>query len=707
MKKCLFGLILAFTWLASAQTFPVDKLEVSGNLHIPTAQILNKIGFREGDQVDREKVLAGAKAIEAMGYFAQVVPEITIEEGKVVVRYRVAEFPKVEKVTIVGVPPEPKGGGTLWSWIKLWLLEPRRVWESKVREILEEHGVKPGEVLNRQNLEEGLKAVLEEYKKNDWVTVQVGQVIPGSELRIEIQELPVVAHEIRGLVTVPEEEAKKLITVPLGEVGRLSQIQGTLAQFNRSVYFSQAEVVPEVVVGGVKLVWEVTERTVLAEPAEIQEIRVEGSTVFPEERVRSLVSPLPQGMVTNAQALAALAELFESYRRDGYALVDFVGEGVRDGVLYVKVREGRLGRIEIQGAKGTEEWVIQRALELRPGQVLTEARLGVARQALMSLGYFSDVVLIPAWEGDEVVLRVGITELDKLGSIQGAISYSPESGGLVGNLTYSQKNLWGTAQDLSFSFARGLGEDKSSTWSFGYLSHSFPVFDRVSLDLYRKEEGGTLTLGGNFKVAYPIADYLSLDLGFLTEVPRKLDEPLPPRNALQVGFTYDDRDNPMFPRRGLRGGLSLEKAGTFAPGVEYVSLTGQAARFWPWDISTAVWEGRGALATRALWRLGLDLPKEYWFTLGGVDTVRGAQKLSTDNLALLNLELRLELAQGAWFSLFLDLGADLSGASVKSAPGMEVAVYIAGMFVRLSASWPNDREPTWVPAFEFGMSPMF
>jgi len=32
---------------------------------------------------------------------------------------------------------------------------------------------------------------------------------------------------------------------------------------------------------------------------------------------------------------------------------------------------------------------------------------------------------------------------------------------------------------------------------------------------------------------------------------------------------------------------------------------------------------------------------------------------------------------------------------------------LGGMFVRLSASWPNDREPTWVPAFEFGMSPMF
>ncbi|MCS7240732.1 MAG: BamA/TamA family outer membrane protein, partial [Candidatus Bipolaricaulota bacterium] len=279
-----------------------------------------------------------------------------------------------------------------------------------------------------------------------------------------------------------------------------------------------------------------------------------------------------------------------------------------------------------------------------------------------------------------------------------------ESGGLVGNLSYAQKNLFGTAQDVSLTLSRGLGETKDTTWTLSYVGRSFPVFTQVQLDLYRKEEEARLVLGGGLQVAYPVADYLNLTLGFTSEIATKLpDEPLPPRNAITLGFVYDDRDSPFFPRTGQRGQISLEKAGTFAPGVEYLSLKLEMSRFWPWDLG----DYRCALAVRGLLRAGWDLPEDYWFTLGGVDSVRGAKKITTDRMALVNAEFRLELTQGAWFAPFLDFGVDLRTGNKKFAPGLEVAVNLGGMFIRLSASWPNDREPTWVPAFEFGMSPMF
>ncbi|MFN3346426.1 MAG: BamA/TamA family outer membrane protein, partial [Candidatus Bipolaricaulaceae bacterium] len=187
------------------------------------------------------------------------------------------------------------------------------------------------------------------------------------------------------------------------------------------------------------------------------------------------------------------------------------------------------------------------------------------------------------------------------------------------------------------------------------------------------------------------------------EVMELPDRPVPPRNVLEAGLVWDDRDNPFFPRKGGRAELSGEKAGTFAPGAEYFAGKLELARFWPLDLG----EQRAALAVRTLLRLGFGLPEEYWFTLGGVASVRGAKKLETDRFALLNAEFRIELAQGAWFAPFFDWGMDLRTSMVKMAPGFEVAVNLGGMFVRISASWPNDREPTWVPAFEFGMSPMF
>ena len=219
--------------------------------------------------------------------------------------------------------------------------------------------------------------MLDEYQKKDIATVQVSQVIPGETLVIRFAELPVVANEVRGLVTVPVDEALKLIDVPVGEVGRISRIQETLSKLSRSVYFSQAKVSPEVVAEGVKLVWDLVERKVLPEPIPLQGIRVVGVTILPPDRVQALLGSFPQGNVSNLDVLRALSGLYNHYRREGYFLVDFLGKTVENGVLVVEVREGKLGRVEIKGATRTADWVILRVLGLRPGQILTEARLTV------------------------------------------------------------------------------------------------------------------------------------------------------------------------------------------------------------------------------------------------------------------------------------------------------------------------------------------
>ncbi len=117
-KSFVFAVFLSV--FALAQTFPVDRLEILGNENVSTPEILAKLPFKVGDKVDREKVLAGAKALEDMGYFAQVAPEVTLEDGQVVVRYRLVEYPKVKEIVIadplvldpgVGEPaPQPAKG---------------------------------------------------------------------------------------------------------------------------------------------------------------------------------------------------------------------------------------------------------------------------------------------------------------------------------------------------------------------------------------------------------------------------------------------------------------------------------------------------------------------------------------------------------------------------------------------------------------------
>lgn len=696
---------------ALAQEFTVGRVEAVGNVHISAKEILGATGIQAGQVATRAQVLAAEEAIRRLGYFAQVKAELAFEGDLVVVRFRVVEYPRIERITFEGLPPAPKGRGTLLSWFQEALRGGYRPGETKLREVLTNKGIKKGEVLNLVKLEAAVAALVEEYRKADLATVQIVPDLRGAELVIRVEELPVAGHRFVGLSTVPEDEARRLITVPVGETGRISAIQASLGALGRSVFFSSGGVGAELGEGGVWLVWTLTERVLLPRPAAVAEIDLVGITAFPPERVRGRVGPLPEGQVTNYDVLRALAPVYDLYRREGLFMVEFVGEGIEGDRLRVLVKEGRIGRIEVAEGTRTAGWVIERVLGLHAGELLTEGRLTAGRQSLMALGYFQDVILEPRWAADELVLRVSATDIEKLGSITGNLAFSPQEGGIVGQLTYSQKNLLGRAIDLALSLDQGLLGTSGTTWSLSFTSHSFPVFDRVGLDLYRRESGEdpkTVTLGGEATVAYPLAPYLKLSLGFTSEQAWELPTwtLLDPRTSVELGFLYDDRDSPFFPRTGSRGRASVEKAGTFAPGVEYLTLKGELARFAPADSPWLLGDRRAVLAWRALARWGVDLPERYRFTLGGADSVRGAKGVSTDRYGLLNAEFRVEIAQGSWIALFSDFGATWDG-TVKASAGVELAASVAGMFVRLALAWPNDREPTWVPAFEFGMSPMF
>ncbi len=296
MKRALL-LVFGLGWacLAAAQAFVAGRIEVVGNVHITAREILAAVPFKAGDTVTREQVLAARDAILDLGYFSEVSPELAFEEGDLIVlRFRVVEFPKIGHVAIEGVPPAPKGKGTLWSWIQAALAAPP-VTEARVREILADHGIKSGQVLNRKKLEQGLQAVLEEYRNKDIATVQIGNVIPGEELVIEIQELNVVGHRFQGLSMVPEEEARKLVAVPVGALGKMSAIQASLAQLTRSVFFAEANLTAEPAEDGLVLVWQLKERVLLPTPMELKGIALAGVKAFPAEHMQARLAPLPSG----------------------------------------------------------------------------------------------------------------------------------------------------------------------------------------------------------------------------------------------------------------------------------------------------------------------------------------------------------------------------------------------------------------------------
>ncbi len=716
--KRLFLFVLLAVFLGGesllAQTpFTVGRIEIIGNLHVPTAKIMKTIGFKEGDTIDALTVKSAVKALEEMGYFTQVKPELSVEDDVVVVRFYVVEFPLIEKIEIRGFPESPGFEDGLIPFLIRWLSQKLYVSKTEILHTLEENGVKKGEVLNAKSLRAALEKVLEKLRdKNDIATVQITRAEPeGSTLVIEFQFLPVLGNLFSGLVTVPEEEAAALVQVPVGEVGRLSRIRESYRRLLSSIFFRDVELQPQVDEEGkgVYLHWQLTERTLLSEPTVLKGIELEGISAFPNELITAQLGPLPPGKVNNYEVLKALRGVFDYYMREGYMFVDLIPAGLEDGILRVKVLEGVISSIQVVGNTRTKESVIRRVLGLREGEHLTQSRLFAAQQALKALGYFSEVNLQPRREGEELVLIVSVKELEKLGNIRGSFSFSPESGGIVGNLEYTQRNILGSANDLSLSLKHGLTGKSVTTWSVRWTSYAISLLKKFSMEGYHKLQEPTRALGGKASLSYPIAYLWNLDLGFTSELRWKDGEELPPRNVIETGLTYDSRDDPFFfPRRGILGRFSLAKAGDFAPGVRYLSLKVELAGFHPMDFGWGEGKVRGALAQRLLFGWGIDLPEEYRFEFGGMNSVRGAATpMKTDRILLLNTEFRMELAQGFHVALFWDLGLSLADRETKASVGIELAARIMGSFMRIDLAWPSDRSWNWVPQFEFGWAPIF
>lgn len=717
--------VLDVVGLAQATAFPVtvSGVNVAGNKEIRAEEILKAASIKPGQVVSESDLKRAAQAVFDLGWFSEVVPEVD-EAGTVLIR--VVENPVVEKIEVSGnVNKEP------FELLGITLLRTEIMSTNRILEILRNNGVDTRKVLNNTSLKTGLEAVLKAYEEKGYALIMVGNVEPGRTLKVEIIEGRVTENVISGLLTVPESVPRAQIDLPVGECLKRSELQDIVARLRASVYYSGVDIASQqgAAPDSVRLVWKITERTLVSAPAEVIAIDLEGVTLFSKELASATLRALPQGLVTNYELLRALEGLFNLYYRDGYIMVRFSNEGLDGGRLRLRVEEGRIGEIVLKGNPSTKDYVIRRNLEFREGEVLNRGRLTVTYQGLMALGYFKSVDLVPEWVDDRVKVSVSVVEQTNLGGINGSIAYSPSSGGLVGKLDYSQKNVFGTGQDFSFSYSRGLVEDQSAVWNIGYSTVSFfPDFNRVGLDLYSKsEEKATtddsaaegeedtqtyLTFGWKGSFSYPWSDYTDLDLSYKHEAVSS-DEGLTwePLDSIVFALGYDDVNDPRFPTSGTRRGFSVEKAGGFAPGVEFAKIGVN------WTSFSSVRLGLPFLADRTqvvglrlYGGFGIDLPSSQKYDFGGTTTIRGTDQTSVDRLCFMNLDYRVVVVEGLTASLFFDGGVDLdrvNAGGTKAAVGLALGIEAAGMYLRLDMAWPIEAEMDLVPHFGFGFGPMF
>ncbi len=723
MKRVLasiVGIVVIWGIAAAAQVaaFPVTVLEiqVNGNVEIRTREILEVVDLQPGDEIVEEDLKAASQAIFELGWFSEVIPKID-DEGTIV--FNVVENPVLKKIEITGnINKEP------FEIFGITLFRTRIMPSNRIRSILRDHDVKIGKVLNNRSLKEGLEALIDAYDKKGYTLIMVGNVVPEEVLQIELIEGRITDNILSGLVTVPHELAKELIDLPIGECLKKVRIQQVLIRLNASVYFSDVEITPRqgATHDSVELLWTLTERILIDEPIVIEKINLDGITVFSHQAAEETLGEIPSEPIDNYELLQIIEGLYDLYYQAGYAMARFSAEKTEAGQLRLHVAEGRIGEIALEGNTTTKDYVIMKNLELKEGDILNQERLAVAKQRLMALGYFESVNAVPEWDDSTIRLSVFIEENEKLAGINGSLAYSAQSGGLLGKLDYKQKNLFGTGQDLSFSYSRGLIGEESAKWAVSYTTVSFfPEFNRVGFETYRKSEKKAigdeetrtfLTVGGSGSVSYPWADYTSLDLAYKHEVTQEVDSPIwQPIDSLTIAFSYDDVLHPRFPSEGSRRRISLEKAGGFSPGLEFSKVDLSWVHFSPIRIELPFFAERDqALALRLALGWGNRIPLSQAYDLGGPTTVRGTKSSPVRRRFFSNMEYRLAVIEGLTAVLFFDSGVNLDMVNpegAKASFGLEFGVEVAGMYLRVDMAWVLGPEMGLIPSFDFGFSPMF
>ncbi|MCF7876513.1 BamA/TamA family outer membrane protein [Candidatus Bipolaricaulota bacterium] len=666
----------------------LEEIELTGNENLSNSKVIEELGLNEGDKVRKTKVEDKVQSLKGSGFFRNVKSEMEVADGKLRLTLELQEYPVLNEYVFTGVNLINKG---------------------KLKKALKEAGVKKGEVINKKELNQGLKNISKKYEKKGYPLISTGKIQIDSSLKIEIVEGQLVSNRVEGLFSVPEETALGMIEVEKGSPVKFKDIQKSYQNLRNSIYFTSVELFPA---RGYKqsdiiLRWKLRERTIIQEPVEAARVELTGNSLFSSAELLESAGKLPDGEVTNYDVLKALAPIYKKYVDKGYSYVDFSSRGVEDEGLVIKISEGVVSEIVIKGNTRTARRVIANKLRFSEGDVLNTDELVDSRRRLLNLKYFSKVEPKPERVDDGIKVVLNVEEKGRLNSVNGGLTWS--DAGLGGNLKLSTKNLFGLGQDVSLNLSRKFSLDAKFGGSIDWKNVYYPSgFNFTKLSLYRNVDSNQ---GVRASFGYPLSGNLSLNMGYNADwILEDDDSKSSLTHILSADLIYDNRNNPMFPTSGTRRSLKIEKAGDFAPGLSFSQVTFTGSLFQGLPKINLAGEKKQTFAFNLELGLGIDTPKNYQPEFGGKNSIRGIDKGEASNYGFLNTEYRLQLLPGSLYvTSFVDSGLDFGSGDpfdFKASAGFEINLQLFGN-LRIGGAWPLSEDFNYVPGFYFGVGTIF
>ncbi|RAP28006.1 hypothetical protein DID78_05540 [Candidatus Marinamargulisbacteria bacterium SCGC AG-343-D04] len=325
----------------------------------------------------------------------------------------------------------------------------------------------------------------------------------------------------------------------------------------------------------------------LVENPIVSEVIIDGNTTLTQEYLTHHLKSTPNSPYNLSHIRNDIKFLEKAYEELGFLeakVYNIERPKTSNSPLIFYVGEGVIDDISITGNIKTQDYVILRELDLRPGDKLTRKHLRSNIRKVFNLSYFNDIQpsIIPSETPNKYLLKLNIVEKETSGAFTLGGGYAPNSGfNFFSDLYWD--NIMGSGQliMLKGNFGLGVGgfDNSNSTYQFKYhnpwafgerrsftfktwtTSGSFSAFDFGSQDFsFQSQKRRGVEVGIGIPHTYDIRSHHNIKYESVSLDTTNLSYNI---YSYKFNLSIDKRDQNQNPREGYYHNISIEQAFKF------------------------------------------------------------------------------------------------------------------------------------------------
>ena len=723
----------------------IKAIEVSGNKSISTNTVISKMKTKIGSLYLENVVSDDIKRLYLLGYFSEINVQAEDYEQGIKLIIKVAERPLIEKISFEGIKHLYMKDEKLRELIGL---------KSKEKEYLDYSKLKE-DSLSLKSLynKKGFSDTQVDYKAD--INKETNQAAVTFTV-VESRRVRVTKIVVEGNKRFPKRRILRLMKTKrawlfnrgiLKEEVLAEDIE-RLSSFYKKEGYADVEVKDSIARDPKKPDLTININIKEGRRYLAGNITIQGNSAVTDKAIRDALKACLPGKVFSQEGLKQdIVNIQGLYFDRGYifARVDgttsFNTASERVDIVYsiVENEVAYVAEIKIRGNIKTKDVVVRRELRIFPGDKFDGDKLRRSKERLQNLGFFEEISY-DTEEADAPEKRDLIVQVKeaKTGAFSFGGGYSTVDQ-FVGFIEIEQKNFdW-----KNFPYFTGDGQDLRLRASFGSVSDSYSlsftepwIFDypvAFGFDLYKTSHSRESDVGygydedrtgGDIRLSKEISEYATASLMYKYEsidianipdnatVDLKKEDGKNSISSLELGLSYDRRDNVFDPTKGYLLSGSLQCAGgPFSGDKDFLKFFGKASKYFPlFKGSVLEFMGRAGLADP--YGDSDEIPIYERFFAGGAYTIRGYEErkigpidtvtkdpLGGESMFVGNIEYTYPLFDFLKAAAFFDTGnvwrrmEDIGSGNFKSSFGFGARIKTPIGPVRLDYGIPLSKEP--------------